>query len=69
LKAYANILRFRASFEQLHRGELYPEQNFADQSHFIREVKKLSGVTPKELNKNKNDRFIQFSVLATNNFA
>jgi AraC-like DNA-binding protein len=63
LKGYCNILRFRASFSHLKEGKLFPEQNFADQAHFIKEVKKLSGVIPKELFKNQNDRFIQFSVL------
>ncbi len=63
LKAYCNILRFRASFQHIKEGKLFPEQNFTDQAHFIKEVKKLSGVTPKELFKNKNDRFLQFSAL------
>ncbi|MDJ1485526.1 AraC family transcriptional regulator [Cytophagaceae bacterium YF14B1] len=63
LKTYCTILRFRASFPQITHGKLFPEQNFADQAHFIREVKKYAGATPKELKQNKNDRFIQFSVL------
>lgn len=64
-KAYCNIIRFRASFQHIKEGKLFPQQNFADQSHFIREVKKLSGVSPKELSKNQNERFIQFSLLPT----
>ncbi|MFP3593651.1 helix-turn-helix domain-containing protein [Chryseobacterium sp. SIMBA_038] len=63
LKSYCGILRFRASFQHIKEGKLFPEQNFADQSHFIKEIKKLSGFLPKELNQNKNDRFIQFSIL------
>lgn len=63
LKAYCNILRFRASFEHIKNGKLFPEQNFADQAHFIKEVKKLAGVNPKQLFINQNDRFIQFSTL------
>lgn len=63
LKAYCNILRFRASLQHIKEGKFFPEQNFTDQAHFIKEVKKLSGVTPKELFKNKNDRFLQFSTL------
>jgi AraC-like DNA-binding protein len=63
LKAYCDILRFRASFQQIKEGRLFPEGNFTDQAHFIKHVKKFSGVTPKELNKNTNDRFIQFSTL------
>jgi AraC-like DNA-binding protein len=63
LKAYGNILRFRASFPQLKAGKLFPEQNFTDQAHFIREVKKYAGVVPKELARNQDDRFIQFATL------
>lgn len=63
LKSYCGILRFRASFQHIKEGKLFPEENFSDQSHFIKEIKKLSGFLPKELNQNKNDRFIQFSVL------
>lgn len=63
LKTYCSILRFRASFEHLKEGKLFPEQDFADQAHFIRDVKKFSGVPPKELSQNKNDRFIQFSTM------
>lgn len=64
LKAYCVILRFKASFEQIEKGELFPELNFSDQAHFSREVKKLSGVNPRELHKNENDRFIQVSAIA-----
>lgn len=63
LKTYCTILRFRAAFQPIRNGKLFPELNFADQAHFIREVKKLAGVIPKELSKNQNDRFIQFSTL------
>lgn len=63
LKAYCNILRFRASLEHIAKGKLFPEENFFDQTHFIKEIKKFSGVVPKELFKNKNDRFILLSTL------
>lgn len=62
LKAYCNILRFQASLQHIKEGELYPQLNYTDQSHFIKEVKKLSGVSPKELSKNENSRFLQFLV-------
>ena len=65
LKAYCNILRFRASLEHIAQGKLFPELHFTDQSHFIKEIKKFSGVSPKELKRNQNDRFIQFSALAS----
>lgn len=63
LKAYCNILRFRNSLDQIVKGDLFPEDGFFDQNHFIKEVKKFSGVAPKELLKNKNDRFILLSAL------
>ncbi|WP_160711698.1 helix-turn-helix domain-containing protein [Chitinophaga solisilvae] len=65
-KAFSNILRYRASFEQLKQGNLYPEQPYADQAHFIREVRKYSGITPKEIAANKNGGFIQLSTLREN---
>lgn len=63
LKTYCNILRFRASLGHIAAGRLFPEENFADQNHFIREVKKFSGVAPKELSQNRNDRFILLSAI------
>lgn len=63
LKTYCTILRYRASFEQLKDKQLYPEQNYTDQAHFIKEVRKFSGVTPGILAENENNRFIQLSTL------
>lgn len=63
LKTYCSIIRFRASLHHLKEGKLFPEENFSDQPHFIREVKKLAGASPKELARNQNDRFIQFFAL------
>ncbi len=63
LKVYCQILRFRSAFQQIKEGRLYPEEHFSDQAHFSREVKRLAGVVPKELSRNKNDRFVQFSSL------
>lgn len=60
LKEYCKILRFQASLTHIKNGELYPQLNFTDQSHFIKEIRHLSGVSPKELYKNENDRFLQF---------
>ncbi|MBC6613079.1 AraC family transcriptional regulator [Hymenobacter sp. BT507] len=61
LKAYCAMLRFRAAFPQLKAGRLFPDQHFADQAHFIREVRKFAGVRPSELARNRDGRFIQFS--------
>jgi len=63
LKAYCNILRFGASFKHISEGKLFPEQNFTDQNHFIKEIKKYAGVTPKELSKNKNERFVNITAI------
>jgi AraC-like DNA-binding protein len=63
LKAYCGIIRFRSSFHQLKQGKLFPEENFSDQPHFIREVKKLSGFSPKKIGGDQNDRFVQFLAL------
>ncbi|MDF2187884.1 AraC family transcriptional regulator [Paraflavitalea sp. CAU 1676] len=63
LKSYCSILRFRAAFPQIKEGKLFPELNFTDQAHFIREVKKFAGVTPRALHKNQDGRFIQFTTL------
>lgn len=63
LKTYCSIIRFRASLHHIKAGKLFPELNYTDQTHFIKEVKKMTGVTPKELAKNQNDRFILLSAL------
>jgi AraC-like DNA-binding protein len=63
LKAYCSIIRFRASLHHIKEGKLFPELNYTDQTHFIKEVKKMTGVTPKELARNQNDRFILLSAL------
>lgn len=60
LKAYCSILRFQASLEHIKEGRLFPQLNYYDQSHFIKEIKRLSGASPKELFKNQNSRFLQF---------
>ncbi|SDK14344.1 hypothetical protein SAMN04487935_2590 [Flavobacterium noncentrifugens] len=63
LNAFCKILRFRASLQHIAKGRLFPELNFSDQNHFIKEIKKFSGAVPGELFKNKDDRFILLSVL------
>ncbi|WP_240775587.1 helix-turn-helix domain-containing protein [Sphingobacterium psychroaquaticum] len=64
IKTYCNILRFQAALPYIKEGKLAPQLNYTDQSHFIKEIKKLSGVSPKELFKNENDRFLQFLTVA-----
>lgn len=62
LKTFLNVIRMRSSFESVKDGILYPELNYYDQSHYIKEMKKYTGESPKKLLKNEDDRFLQFSV-------
>jgi AraC-like DNA-binding protein len=59
LKTYLNIQKCHSSYCHIGKGEFYPKNNYFDQSHFIREIRKHTGKTPKEIYKNQNDRFIQ----------
>lgn len=61
LKTFANILKCHAAYNSIARGELKPVGNYYDQSHFIKEVKRFTGTTPKILHENKNVRFLQLS--------
>ncbi|MBR0573307.1 MULTISPECIES: helix-turn-helix domain-containing protein [Pasteurellaceae] len=63
LKNFLKIIRFKSSYKQISAGKLTPNNGYSDQSHFIKEVKQYAGVTPKELYKNENDRFLQLSTL------
>jgi len=63
LKVYCNLLRFGASFKHISEGKLFPGRNFTDQNHFIKETKKYAHVTPKELRKNQNNRFIDITAI------
>ena len=63
LKTYCGIRKGASNYGQIKRGQLYPQQGYFDQSHFIKEIKKITGFTPKALFKNDNDRFLQFSII------
>lgn len=60
LKAYTSILRCQAAYADIRKGVLFPQQPFFDQSHFIRDIKRITGATPGQLRQNKDDRFLQF---------
>ena len=60
-KQYTNILKVFSTYKDLAKGTLYPQTEYFDQSHFIKEIKKYTGTTPKKLKENKNDRFLQLS--------
>jgi len=61
LKTFANILKCHAAYKHIAQGQLQPMKAYYDQAHFIKEVKRYTGVTPKELHENKNVRFLQLS--------
>lgn len=63
LKNYIDIIKFCNSLKDIKTGNFYPDLDYADQSHFIRAVKKFSGSKPTVLQKNDNDRFIQLTTL------
>ena len=65
LKTFSNIIKCNSSYSSIAKGQLFPLQEYYDQAHFIKEVKKYTGSTPKELHKNENDRFLQLSTLNT----
>ena len=61
LKEFLNIVRCNATYEEISNGILNPNSDYFDQAHFIKEIRKYTGATPKVLNQNKNDRFLQLS--------
>lgn len=63
LKRYCGIRKCAATFSQIRKGQLFPQEGYFDQPHFIKEIKKITAFTPKVLLKNENDRFLQFSII------
>lgn len=61
LKEFLKIVRCNATYEEISNGNLNPNSDYFDQAHFIKEIRKYTGATPKILNQNKNDRFLQLS--------
>lgn len=59
LKKYLNIQKCYQAYPHIREGKFYPETGFFDQPHFIKEIKKHTGETPKSLHQDQNDRFIQ----------
>ena len=59
LKKYLNVQKAYYSYIQIREGRFFPEKYYFDQAHFIREVKKHTGETPRKLHEGQNDRFIQ----------
>lgn len=63
LKSYCKILKCFASFSSVKKGQFFPEQNYFDQSHFIKDMKEITGNNPTKLFENKNDRFLQLATM------
>ncbi len=59
LKEYSKIVRLRKTLRKVKhdKNDYYP---YFDQSHFIREVKEHTGLTPQKMDLNNNVRFIQY---------
>ena len=61
LKEFLKIVRCKSSYNDISKGNLFPQKGYFDQAHFIKDVKKYTGTTPRKLYQNKNDRFLQLS--------
>ncbi|RLD21494.1 MAG: hypothetical protein DRI69_03910 [Bacteroidetes bacterium] len=59
LKKYLNVQKCYEAYVQIREGRFFPDKNYFDQAHFIKEVRKHTGETPKKLYERQNDRFIQ----------
>lgn len=59
IKDYSKIVRFKKSLRdvKINKSNYF---HYYDQSHYIREIKQFTGLTPEKLNLNNNDRFIQY---------
>ena len=63
LKTFCNILKCHSSLKHIAKGKLFPEKNYYDQAHFIKQIKQITGSTPTNLYLNKNDRFLQLTTI------
>ncbi|MGV7107542.1 DUF6597 domain-containing transcriptional factor [Flavobacterium sp. U410] len=61
LKSFLNIVRCNSSYKDISKGNLFPSENYFDQAHFIKEIKRYTGTTPSKLFKNENVRFLQLA--------
>lgn len=61
LKLFLSIVRCNASYNDISKGNFFPNDSYFDQAHFIKEIKKYTGATPSVLFRNKNFRFLQLA--------
>lgn len=59
LKTYVDVLRSYAAIQQLQPGDFYATGSYCDQSHGIRDVKKHTGATPRQLYRQRQERYVQ----------
>jgi AraC-like DNA-binding protein len=59
IKDYSKIIRFKKSLRDLKTSKS-DYFHYYDQSHYIREIKQFTGLTPEKLDLKNNDRFIQY---------
>lgn len=65
LKTFCNILKCYSSLKHIANGKLFPENDYYDQAHFIKQIKQITGATPTNLYLNKDDRFLQLTTIQT----
>ncbi len=59
IKDYSKIVRFKNSLRDV-KNNKSDYFHYYDQSHYIREIKQFTGMTPEKLDLKNNDRFIQY---------
>lgn len=59
IKDYSKIVRFKKSLQDV-KADRLDNFDYYDQSHYIRETKLYTGLTPEKLNIKNNVRFIQY---------
>lgn len=59
IKDYSKIVRFKKTMRDVKNNKA-DYFHYYDQSHFIRDVKQFTGLTPEKLDLNNNVRFIQY---------
>ena len=59
IKDYSKIVRFKKSLRDVKNNKT-DYFHYYDQSHYIKEIKHFTGITPEKLDIKNNDRFIQY---------
>lgn len=59
LKQYCSIYMIKQCYPGLNKKEFLPSEGYYDQSHYIRNIKKFTGVTPGEIISDTKGRFFQ----------